>query len=384
MESGDKAVNSPLDFVKDVSSKVSDNAQFFISYVSVSGGMQVFFRLSQLHNLVMYWFVTSVVREEAASERRLEHLRTDLKVCNRLTPVFRFRSLTSSLATRRLLQAFHLDEFIPLFLFIFMVGALYSALAPLSCLFVAAFFAVAYKVFKYMCLFVYGNRYEGGGFLFYTLTSILFMILYFIILLIAGYFSIHASSAITGLFLLLIPITVVVHMKVFRTFVAPSRTLSLAKARHFDAQSTSFSLREEKVREIQRLQQQVQDMDEQESSDMPQAHVPLLPISQGFDHRRTVSTESSYSFHDASVSDLPEDQKQKALENMRQRYGASADSDDAVSDFTDSDRNADTGRSEAFFIYRQPSLNRATWEIEPRPYRTSGTKNNLVAGELWR
>jgi hypothetical protein len=39
-------------------------------------------------------------------------------------------------------------------------------------------YPLLYKVFKYITLHVYGNHYEGGGFLFYTLTSILFYMCY--------------------------------------------------------------------------------------------------------------------------------------------------------------------------------------------------------------
>lgn len=80
VDSGGKALESPVDFLRDVSSNVADNARFFISYVSVSGGLQVFFRLSQLHNLTIYWFVTSVLKEDATSERRIDHLETNVKV----------------------------------------------------------------------------------------------------------------------------------------------------------------------------------------------------------------------------------------------------------------------------------------------------------------
>lgn len=236
-----------------------------------------------------------------------------------------------------------------------------------------------------MCLFIYGNRYEGGGFLFYTLTGILFNVLYFIILLIAGYFSIHAPRGTTGLLLLLIPVTALVHRNVHNTFIVPSRILSLAKARHFDAQTsnTFLSSREEKLREIERLQQQVYDLDQESGSekDKDLTNEPLLPMFTGFDDRRTNSLESSF---EASIANFPEEQKQRALDKMRQRYSANGD-DDNISDFTDSEVGTQAEYNKTFFIYRQPSLNRGTWEIGPRPYRCcDASKQTRDAGELWR
>ena len=59
-----------------------------------------------------------------------------------------------------------------------MIGALYGSLAPLSCVFVALFFLCAHRVFRFLALYVYGNEYEGGGFIFYTLNTVLFYTLW--------------------------------------------------------------------------------------------------------------------------------------------------------------------------------------------------------------
>jgi hypothetical protein len=100
-------------------------SQFFISYVLVAGGIQVFMSLSQGHNAILHYTMKRMTKEEATSERRLEHMKKDIR-------------------------AFHLDENVPLFLFVFMVGVLYGWIAPISNLFVYGFFKSAHKVFKYM------------------------------------------------------------------------------------------------------------------------------------------------------------------------------------------------------------------------------------------
>jgi hypothetical protein len=104
---------------------VAQQSQFFITYVIVTGGLQIFARLSQAHNAAIHILLHKATLEEATSERRLEHLTQDVKT-------------------------FHLDEFVPLFLFIFIVGAMYGWVAPVANLIVFLFFKSAFKVFKYM------------------------------------------------------------------------------------------------------------------------------------------------------------------------------------------------------------------------------------------
>lgn len=48
--------------------------------VIVTGGVQVFFRFSQWHNLALHWLLTNVKREEALPQRRLDALKTTMKV----------------------------------------------------------------------------------------------------------------------------------------------------------------------------------------------------------------------------------------------------------------------------------------------------------------
>ena len=117
---------------------VAVQSQFFITYVIVAGVIQIFMRLSQVHNAILYYYLHRTMKDEAMSERRLDQHKKSIK-------------------------SFHLDEFVPLFLFIFMVGLLYGWIAPIANLFVYIFFIAAFKVFKFMSLYIYSNSYEGGG-----------------------------------------------------------------------------------------------------------------------------------------------------------------------------------------------------------------------------
>ena len=116
-----------------------------------------------------------------------------------------------------------------------MVGQLYGILAPVAGAFVGGFFWTAYRVFKFMTLYIYGNRYESGGEVFYTLTQLFFFCVYSMIILFAGYISLHATAVMAGVSVLLLLITALVQREMLQSFIEPSRTLSLAKARYFDA-----------------------------------------------------------------------------------------------------------------------------------------------------
>eukprot|EP00977_Amphora_coffeiformis_P017341 scaffold5566_cov154-Amphora_coffeaeformis.AAC.1 len=340
----DDLVDDPVGFAGRLANNVADNSKFFASYVLVAGGIQIFFRLSQLPNLVIYWFIRNLITEEAVSQRRLDHLRTKMKT-------------------------FEADELIPLFLFIFMVGALYGALAPVCGVFVAGFFFLAFKVFKFMSLYVYGKKYEGGGFLFYTLSSILFWILYMIILLFAGYLSVHGSNATTVVFLFLLPITYFVHLDVHSTFVEPSKTLSLTKARAFD--ESQDDLQSPHQRLLQKYLEAKQKLEDFEHGTTETHGGPLVGESfRGTSHETKEEEFSS----DPSLTDSQ--RRQKAAERLQRRYVER----DTFSDLSDSEVS---GPSSDFFIYRQPSLNRATWEVEPRPYRESVVVMRDAA-KVWR
>ena len=75
-------LDDPDNFVRRISDSIPQNSAFFITYVMVAGGVQIFFRFSQVHNLLVHWFSHKTTTREATSQRRLDKLSTRMKVGN--------------------------------------------------------------------------------------------------------------------------------------------------------------------------------------------------------------------------------------------------------------------------------------------------------------
>jgi len=277
-----------------------------------------------------------------------------------------------------IVQVFHLDEFIPLFIFIWTISALYGALAPVTGVFVAGFFFLASKVFTFMALYVYSNNYEAGGFLHYTLSNILFAVLYLVILIVAGTISAHGSNAMASVFLFpLLAITLTVQRLVYKTFVEPSLTLSLTRAREFDENSDRRTPYERKLQLVMDAKKEFEDLQEKNDFDSGHRDKILSTFAEhaekntfgGNEDATLVSEEDGHLPGDAKPgeSSPPEsERRRKAAARMQRRYHEGVDS---LSDVTDSEWSDSTTPTLDYFVYRQPSLNRAMWESSPRPYR---------------
>lgn len=298
-------------YFKVLSDNAVENSQFFCTYVLAAGASQLFFRLSQVHNVALFWAIKKTTLVESKSQRQLDKIQSDVKT-------------------------FHLEEFIPLFLFIFMIGALYGALAPLSCFFVAAFFLIAERVFRFMAVFVYGSLYEAGGKIMYTLNAVLFATLYLVIIIICSYLGSHGSTAMAGVFFLQIFIVAGVNHEINRRFVRTSKTLSLTKAQSSDERKDGLSQLERKQRNFLEAKEELQKFGQ--------------------------STISEDSFSSS--------EEEKAIRRMQKRYEdvSGSSTEGAVSEVTQSQFSSSRSSTD-FFVYRQPSLNRSTWEVAPRPYR---------------
>lgn len=346
-------------FVKDMARDAADQSQFFMSYVLVAGGLQIFLRISQVHNIFLFWFTKRITKEEAVSLRKLDFLRVSVK-------------------------KFHLDEFIPLFLFVFMISILYGWIAPLSNLFVALFFKSAFKVFKYMTLYIYGNDYEGGGFLFYQLTDLVFLLLYGLIILLTGYFSLFGSAAMAGVFSLLLFVTIATHRVMIKAFTKPSETLALTKALEFDTSETSP--RDRALKEFFRAKAFLEE--NEDDNDYRREMQRLMPSSGESVDNMSMSSQSRYR-GDRSVSGRRNSLQSEVgteagsvdVRESLKRFARRYEDEDAMSDITGA--TDDKGSSRDFFIYRQPSLNRSTWETMPRPYWETAA-DEVYKVEIWR
>eukprot|EP00934_Nitzschia_sp_Nitz4_P002789 Nitzschia sp. Nitz4//scaffold387_size12074//3359//7349//NITZ4_009001-RA/size12074-augustus-gene-0.7-mRNA-1//1//CDS//3329549970//2779//frame0 len=344
VDTGEDFFSDPTGFIKDVSENAVLESEFFISYILVAGTIQVFFRFSQVHNVVYFWFLKKVTKEEAVSQRKLDRMRSEIR-------------------------KFHLEEFIPLFLFIFMISALYGWIAPLSNLFVAVFFKLAYKVFKYMGLYIYGNSYEGGGRLFYSLTEMLFYLLYGLILLLSGYCSLFGTSAMTGVSAMLMFVTIGVHIGINRTFRVPSLTLPLTKAVEFD--NGKDSAKGQAIRQFLRAKATLENI-EREEREKKRPAIPKRGLSRGNHSKLDFSAVELGCGTDGSTSKATQDEDSEVIQEAIAKLERKYKEDDSMSELTGT---TESGTPRDFFVYRQPALNRATWETVPRPYWEAAMKD---------
>lgn len=249
----------------------------------------------------------------------------------------------------------------------------------------AGFYHIAYKAFKFLTLYVYSSRYEGGGFMFYTISNTLFYVLYIIILLIVFFLSVNAGRVIAGMFSTAIIATYYVHRDVEATFVEPSRTLSLAKARASDESQDARPLKQRKYDDYVKAKK---DYDDAVKRDLESSlhgkdvrfseRLRLLP-------RRESADYASDSEHAAPPGPRRGGRRQDrimldAVEAFNERYNR----DDVFADSDDENpvtNNRTSTNSSDFFIYRQPSLNKATWEMTPKAYREGLEREE--AAELW-
>lgn len=333
-------------FLERLADNVALESQFFISYVLITGGMSTAFFMSQMHNVVKQWFIHKIITEEALPQRTLDDINSSVK-------------------------QLHKFELLPIALFIFIVGVLYGAIAPLASVFVTVYFRVTYKAFKYMMLFYYGKFYENGGQLFYHLSTIVFFILYLVVLIVIGYVSHHGTGSMAGVLSVMLLIILVAQLHVHRTFVVPSRTLSLAKARLMDDAKYARNRKQYKLDAYRRAIAELQEEDDDENED---------GVGRHSDHRLMRSLLEDHAADDMDDEVTPdesdsdslyhESRRELADKRMQQRY------QESVSDVTDEYEGND------FFIYRQPSLNRVTWEVSPRPYRKRLDRDYDC--EIWR
>ncbi|KAL7559352.1 hypothetical protein ACA910_009358 [Epithemia clementina (nom. ined.)] len=202
----------------------------------------------------------------------------------------------------------------------------------------------------------------------------MFVVLYFLVLVLGSYLSLRGTEAMAALFAVpLLVMIAVVHVDVNRTFVAPSTTLSLARACVSDTVTGGLSVRERKLnnflaaKELERLAT----FDEERGDDDEIMQLLLPSRPPGMEVSVVdISTGSGQSSSGEGASD-EEARRRKAIQEMERRYQED-DAETSVSDVAESDVASKNNSN--FFIYRQPSLNRATWEVTPRPYRENLTR----------
>lgn len=179
-----------------------------------------------------------------------------------------------------------------------------------------------------------------------------------------GYLSVFGNPVEAGIFSIMLIVTVAVHLAVHRIFIEPSRTLSLVKAVAADRSADAGILRKRKYDQYVRAKREWEACQRMEDGEGPSAgKMALENFSSEF---FGTDSDNSPSARRSSETAQSSDQIRAAIARMEDRF--KADDYDRLSDLTSSEYDANEP-SQRFFIYRQPSLNRATWESRPRPYR---------------
>mmetsp|Transcript_12362 Transcript_12362/g.36310 ORF Transcript_12362/g.36310 Transcript_12362/m.36310 type:complete len:609 (-) Transcript_12362:97-1923(-) len=294
-------------------------SQFFMNLVLIVIGSGLMIQLSQLWS-VLYWIlVRSICTLEGMSEHGLQRMKEP--------------------------KWFIFGRFAPEFVYILMIGIVYSTMVPLIIGACSLYFFVASKVYTHQALFVFSQRYEGGGKLMYTVTRIVFIVIYASILIFGVVLSLKEVRAASATFLvLMLAMAIYYDLKIDREFIRPSSTLPLTRARILDEEYTSL------------LERKTGDLCEEAgpaaslTSEIGVTRSSLLPNAFVGDRRKVLAQDQDLkSFRGSSASGAGMGIGQPRL------FGKQGSTD----------ANFD------YYLYRQPHLNKATWETKPRPYRSN-------------
>ena len=109
---------------------------------------------------------------------------------------------------------------------------LLSTLVPLMMGVSSAYFFMSSKVILHQALFVFSQQYESGGRLWYSMSRIVFVVIYLSIILVATVLFLKDSTAASVSFLIIMfTITFKTDLLIYRKFSKPSWELPLAMAR---------------------------------------------------------------------------------------------------------------------------------------------------------
>ena len=144
--------DNPSAFLQTLAAGLSVSSQFFLNNMIVATGTETLWELAQMPQMMKYFVIYRYITVEAKSKRYLERLERA--------------------------EQFEWGHEVPQFIFSLLVGAVYCINVPLVIGICAAYFYVATKVYTHQALFVYAQRYEGGGKLMYYLNRTTFTIVY--------------------------------------------------------------------------------------------------------------------------------------------------------------------------------------------------------------
>ena len=358
---------SPQKVVDTLASSISNSSQFFLNNMIVAAGSEVFFELSQIPKIVYQLFLHQVINVDATSKRRLEKLKEP--------------------------DSFEWGDKIPPFIFALLVACIYSTIVPIVIGACAVYFYFGTKVYTHQALYVYGQRYEGGGKLMYQLSRTVFSILYFSICIFSILLGLKSMriAAIAFLVVMMV-ITVLVDKNITYLFVKPSLNLALSNARVIDEeikiQKERDRLYEEykkarakkkkedytmlKLKKINKTIYETEGDDDGDTNASP--NMSYMPSTLFAGSKITTNTSSNDSNNPSSdrerVSFSADVKILPSISSPRRRKKILTKDDDATLSQSENIEvvAGNSSDSDDFYLYRQPSLNKDLWETEPRAY----------------
>ena len=301
---------NPEMVVESIVEGILTQSQFFFNLVVSTVGTGTSFNLSQLW-AVLYWLIVKgVVTEEAMSERKLER--------------------------QRVPADYIFGRFCAEHIYILMISMVYSSIVPIVMGACSLYFFVASKIYTHQCLYVFSQKYEGGGKVFYSINRVVFVIIYASIIIFATVMLLKEMFVLAGIFLFgMLAIAYVVDSEIKRRFSKTSKKLPLTRARIIDEEYENLLENEEQI--IVPLSTKLLNEPTSPRLDIPASFA-------GEDRRKLLTKQATAARkYNASVGmgiGLP---------------GLGGDEEDV--------------EKLDHYLYRQPDLHEQTWELEPRPYR---------------
>lgn len=329
------------------------SSQFFLNNMIVATGTELLFELSQIPKMLYHFVLHKFITVEATSKRVLDELKVP--------------------------ESMDWGGTIPPFIFGLLIAIVYCTIVPIVTGVCAVYFYLATKVYTHQSLFVYAQPYEGGGMIMYQLNRSVFVIIYISVLIFSILFGLKKGQ-MSGLAfgIVMITITVLVDMKIGKDFVKPSISLALTNARIIDeenARRQELSCRYQEYKASKRARKRREAKDNLAKS--------VSTLDGNFKH----DIDGNMNLH-GEIEDEVQTYVPSSLRATKSINNSSAPSSSSPSvrfrkpesrksshvrkpaPFTLDLRNksAESCDDEDFYLYRQPQLNKALWETNPRPY----------------
>lgn len=301
---------NPEMVVESIVEGILTQSQFFFNLVISTVGTGTSFNLSQLW-AVLYWLIVKgVVTEEAMSERKLER--------------------------QRVPADYIFGRFCAEHIYILMISMVYSSIVPIVMGACSLYFFVASKIYTHQCLYVFSQKYEGGGKVFYSINRVVFVIIYASVIIFATVMLLKEMFVLAGIFLFgMLAITYVVDSEIKRRFSKTSKKLPLTRARIIDEEYENLIENEEQI---------IVPLSTKHLNEPTSPRLDIPASFAGEDRRKLLTKQAT----------------------AARKYNASIGMGIGLPGLCGHEEDVE---KLDHYLYRQPDLHEQTWELEPRPYR---------------